>query len=96
MRATALLLGLLLALSAALLADEPVQTAPEPEPRQRRISIADAIELGLAYNLGIRSARFDALVARMQVARDDAAWDWALDSEFGMSEIQPGGWFPTS
>ena len=74
---------LLLALAAVLWADDPV---PAESERERRISIADAIELGLAYNLGIRSARFDALVARMQVAREDAAWDWSLDSEFGMAE----------
>ncbi|MHC4955979.1 MAG: TolC family protein [Planctomycetota bacterium] len=59
---------------------------PSDQARDRRVTLSDAIELGLAYNIGIKSARFDALVARMQVAREDAAWDWNLDSEFGMSE----------
>jgi len=62
--------------------ESPVE-APRPF---RRISLADAIDLGLAYNLGIQSARFDALVARLQIARENAAWDWTLDSEFGVSE----------
>ncbi len=81
---------LLFAMAAMLFADE--ETAPEQQPegagedRVRRIAISDAIELGLAYNLGIRSARFDALVARLQVARENAAWDWSLDSEFGMAD----------
>lgn len=74
-------------------ADEPPRTdAPAPDvtskpvrPR-RSISFEDAIELGLAYNLGLKSARFDALVARFQVAREDARWDWTLDSELGAGE----------
>jgi len=59
----------------------------KPEkPPARSVSFDDAIELGLAYNLGLKSARFDALVARLQVARENAAWDWTLDSEFGAGE----------
>ncbi|MHC4941096.1 MAG: TolC family protein [Planctomycetota bacterium] len=56
------------------------------EPVVRRISFDDAIELGLAYNLGLKSARFEALVARLQVAREDAAWDWILDSGLEVGE----------
>jgi outer membrane protein len=52
----------------------------------RSLKFADAIELGMAYNLGLRTARFDALIARLQVEREDSAWDWTLDSEFGIGE----------
>jgi len=89
------LAGTLLVFTAFVAAEEG---KPQPAPTQeteaianddplfRRISLADAIDLGLAYNLGIQSARFDALVARLQIARENAAWDWSLDSEFGVAE----------
>jgi len=79
----------LLALAAVLGADDgppkPAKAA-EADDSVRRLTLSDAVDLGLAYNLGIQSARFDALVARLQIARENAAWDWSLDSEFGMSE----------
>jgi len=73
----------------AVVARAEGETAPPPAEEaapRRRLSFQDAIELGLAYNLGLKSARFDALVARLQVDREDALWDWSLDSEFGIGE----------
>ena len=63
-----------------------IKKDPTQETVARSLKFADAIELGMAYNLGLRGARFDALIARLQVAREDAAWDWTLDSEFGIGE----------
>ncbi|MDH3591708.1 MAG: hypothetical protein OER88_07510, partial [Planctomycetota bacterium] len=48
---------------------------PGAAPPHREISLRDAIELGLAYNLGLRSSRFGALMARLDVDAANAAWD---------------------
>lgn len=90
------LLGAAIASAPSAVADEEASGGSENAPRVeeglpgspvlRRISLADAIDLGLAYNLGIQSARFDALVARLQIARENAAWDWTLDSEVGFAD----------
>jgi outer membrane protein TolC len=49
----------------------------------RELTFADAVELGLAYNLGLKSKRFDALIARLDVEEDNAAWDFTLDAGAG-------------
>lgn len=73
-----------LALTARAGDEPPPANGPgDAAPAARRLSFKDAVELGLAYNLGLKTARFDALVARLEVAREDAAWDWTLDSEVG-------------
>lgn len=46
----------------------------------RELTFGEAVDLGLAYNLGLKSRRFDALVARMDVEEQDAAWDTSLDA----------------
>ena len=73
--------GILILLTSLVAAEEE-----PPKKDARSLTFDEAIELGLAYNLGLRTARFDALVARLQIEREDSAWDWALDSEFGMGE----------
>ena len=44
----------------------------------RELTFEEAVDLGLAYNLGLKSRRFDALIARMDVEEQDAAWDTTL------------------
>ena len=74
--------------AAFLLVAAPVATGQEPatsseqgseQPRKPppvvRLSLRDAVDLGLARNLGLRSARLGALMARIDVAIEEAAWD---------------------
>lgn len=89
-------LVLWLALAGVAGAQEP---APEPAPASapkdgkpassvRELAFEQAVELGLAYNLGLKSARFDALVARLDVEEQDAAWDTTLDGTVGGGETR--------
>ena len=75
---------LALALAVAAGAQEP-----PPNGTVRELTFEEAVELGLAYNLGLKSARFDALVARLDVEEQDAAWDATLDGtvEGGQTRI---------
>jgi len=74
--------------AAFLLVAAPVATGQEPAasseegsdqpqrpPPVLRLSLRDAVDLGLARNLGLRSARLGALMARIDVAIEEAAWD---------------------
>ncbi len=54
----------------------------------REVTFEEAVELGLAYNLGLKSARFDALVARLDVEEQDALWDMTLDGTVGGGETR--------
>jgi len=67
--------------------NEVKKPALDPEP-VRDITFEEAVDLGLAYNLGIKSARLDALMERFRVAEADAAWDTTLSSEAGASETR--------
>jgi outer membrane protein TolC len=79
-------IGWVLIFASVLRAEGEADKKEAETPPVRRISFDDAIELGLAYNLGLKGARFDALVARLQVARENAAWDWVLDSGIEVGE----------
>jgi len=77
--------GWLLTLACLLLADG--DTPPErPAERIREITVREAIELGLAYNLGLKSVRLDALIARFDVEAANAAWDPTLTSDLDLAE----------
>ncbi|MHC4819532.1 MAG: TolC family protein [Planctomycetota bacterium] len=77
--------GWLISLACLLLADG--DTPPERrEERVREITVREAIELGLAYNLGLKNARLDALIARFDVEAADAAWDPTLTTDVGLTE----------
>lgn len=54
----------------------------------REITFEDAVELALAYNLGLKSARFDSLIARLDVEEQDAAWDATLSGSVGGGETK--------
>jgi len=60
--------------------------APAEEVVERKISFQDAVDLGLARNLGLKSVRIDALMKRMLVAVEDAAWDTFFSTEVGGGE----------
>jgi outer membrane protein len=71
--------------------------APQGEPEgkpdaathpAREVTFDDAVELALAYNLGLKSARFDSLIARLDVEEQDAAWDTTLDGAVGGGETR--------
>ena len=64
-------------------------SAQEPDPRnyQREITFRDALELGLAYNYGLQSARLRALIQRFSVIQEDAAWDAVLESSIRQARI---------
>jgi outer membrane protein TolC len=77
--------GWVLTLACLLLADG--ETAPErPAERIREITVREAIQLGLAYNLGLKSTRLDALIARFDVEAANAAWDPTLTTDINMDE----------
>lgn len=78
----AVLLLLLVAATAA--AQEPKKTADGDIVRE--ISFQDAIDLGLARNLGLKSVRLDALMRRLVVAIEEAAWDTTFETEVGGGE----------
>jgi len=54
----------------------------------RELTFEEAVELGLAYNLGLKSARFDSLIARMDVEQQDAAWDATVAGGVGGGETR--------
>ncbi len=75
----------LLTLACLLLADG--DPAPEPPAeRIREITVREAIELGLAYNLGLKSVRLDALMRRFDVEGANAAWDPTLTTDINLDE----------
>ncbi|MHC4730241.1 MAG: TolC family protein, partial [Planctomycetota bacterium] len=77
--------GWLLTLACLLLADG--ETPPErPPERIREITVREAIELGLAYNLGLKNARLDALIARFDVEAANATWDPTLTTDLNIGE----------
>jgi outer membrane protein TolC len=77
MRALPLLLALVCAAGAAEKRDEE---------QERILTLAEAIELGLSRNLGLRSERIAALLARLQVDEADATWDPVLTGRVGGGE----------
>jgi len=88
---------LVLALAATVAAQEG-EGAPAPGDAEgaggtaaapaREVTFADAVELALAYNLGLKSARFDALIARLAVEEEDAAWDTTVNGGVGGGETR--------
>ncbi|HEX5136773.1 MAG TPA: TolC family protein [Planctomycetota bacterium] len=54
----------------------------------REVTFEDAVELALAYNLGLKSARFDSLIARLDVEEQDALWDTTLNGAVGGGETR--------
>ncbi len=80
-----------LAVVALVLATPALHAAPNPSPRGaadpvRSISFQEAVDLALAYNLGLKSTRLDALLARLSVDIEDAAWDPVLTGSVGGGE----------
>ena len=55
-------------------------------PEVREITVQESIDLGLAYNLGLRSSRLGALLERFRVAEEDAAWDPVFTGGVGGGE----------
>ncbi len=58
--------------------EDPANAPGVSNPPVRELTFEEAVDLGLAYNLGLKSKRFDALIARMDVEEQDAAWDTTL------------------
>lgn len=69
-------------------AGEPAPGAPAAPPPVREVSFEDTVELALAYNLGLKSARFDSLIARLDVEEQDAAWDATAGGNVGGGETR--------
>jgi len=86
--------ALLLALACVAWAQEENAAPPDErdaaaaQPAARELTFEDAVELGLAYNLGLKSARFDSLIARMNVEEQDATWDTTLTGGVGGGDTQ--------
>ncbi|MGQ0612937.1 MAG: TolC family protein [Planctomycetaceae bacterium] len=67
----------------------PDEAAPAPEPR-RNLTLEEAIDLGLAYNLGLESERLGARIARFRVDEQEAAFDALLTGSLsGGEELLP-------
>ena len=64
-----------------LRAEEPSTEAKTPP--LRGVTFLDALDLGLAYNLGLESERLTAIVARLKVQEEAAAWDTIFDASVG-------------
>ncbi len=64
----------------------PAVAQEEPAPQIRELTYEEALDLGLAYNLGLKSSRIGALVARLSVNESDAAWDPVLTASVGGGE----------
>jgi outer membrane protein TolC len=81
-----------LALAAAAAAQGTGPDAPAgkraADTPSREVTFEDAVELALAYNLGLKSARFDSLIARLDVEEQDAAWDTTLEGNVGGGETR--------
>ena len=94
MRACAAWAAFLLIAAPAVVGQEPAaSTQQEPEQAQRpppvlRLSLRDAVDLGLARNLGLRNARLTALMARIDVAIEEATWDPAFTGVVAGGETQ--------
>ncbi len=67
-----------------LRAEEPSTEAKTPP--LRGVTFLDALDLGLAYNLGLESERLTAIVARLKVQEEAAAWDTIFDASVGGGE----------
>jgi len=66
---------------------EPGDAPPAPTPsRQRPVTISDAVDLALAYNIGLESERLGVLIARLRVDEEEAAWDTVFNSGVGGGE----------
>ena len=61
-------------------------SAPAAGVLERAITFREAVELAMAYNLGLETARIDTLIRRFAVSEQDAAWDWELESTIGAAE----------
>lgn len=84
--------GLCLVAVAAAGEEAPAPATPPAPPSgaQRTISFADAIDLGLAYNLGLQSERLAALIERIRVEEADYAFDPTLTASLeGTNEEIP-------
>ncbi len=67
----------------------PDEGTPSPE-RRRTLTLEEAIDLALAYNLGLESERLGALIARLRVDEQDAAFDAVLAGSLsGGEELTP-------
>ncbi|MHC4550375.1 MAG: TolC family protein [Planctomycetota bacterium] len=69
-----------------LLALASLALGGDEEEQVRSLTVREAIELGLAYNLGLKSTRLDALIARLDVEEANAAWDPTLTSNLNVGE----------
>lgn len=56
------------------------------EPVEKSITFQEAVDLGLAGNLGLKSVRLTALMERLSVDVADAAWDPTLNSSVSGGE----------
>lgn len=73
--------SLLLAAALAAAGDDEPPPGADPAreaPAERVVTLVDAIDLGLRYNLGLESERLAALGARLRVDEADAAFDALL------------------
>ncbi|MHC4931587.1 MAG: TolC family protein, partial [Planctomycetota bacterium] len=66
---------------------EPEDAAEEAGPPDRTIDFQEAVDLGLAYNLGLKSKRLEALMARFSVREEEAAWDSTLSADAAGGEF---------
>ncbi|MHC4959035.1 MAG: TolC family protein [Planctomycetota bacterium] len=63
-----------------------VHAAPESDEIVKKITFQDAVDLGLSRNLGLKTVRLDALMRRLLVDIQDAAWDTTFETEIGGGE----------
>ncbi|MHC4339542.1 MAG: TolC family protein [Planctomycetota bacterium] len=68
-------------------AEDREKGAEEAEPPDRVIDFQEAVDLGLAYNLGLKSTRLQALMARFSVREEEAAWDTTLSADAAGGEF---------
>ncbi len=83
-------------LAASLAAQDAAKDAANTEPddappasipsRQRPVTVVDAVDLALAYNIGLESDRLGVLIARLRVDEEEAAWDTVFNSGIGGGE----------
>ena len=60
--------------------------SPPRSPPRPTTTFLEAVDLALAYNLGLESARLAALIERLRVDEADAAWDPVFTGSVGGGE----------